>query len=406
MAERVIGAAGTSPVAVVCDDRDVAGWARSLGALVIWEPGRGLNGAVEDGVAHLAGLGVEHVTVAHADLPLATDLSWVSRFPGVTLVPDRRDDGTNVIGVPTAQRVRLLVRSRFLRPPCGRGPPAWATTADRPFDPAGVGRRSARRSRRGAPTGLTDQAHESPMEPSTNLPTPGAALAIGAHPDDVEFGCGATLAKWAAAGCRIHHLVCTDGSKGSWDPDEDTAQLVATRQEEQRAASRALGGDGAVTFLGWPDGELEAGLRQRWEVAYWIRAVKPDVVLGHDPWRRYRLHPDHRHAGFLATDGIVAARDPHFFPEQGAAPHRPQALLLWEADEADHVEDVDGFVEREGIGAARPSQPVPLDDAHRRPRWRRPTSNGSAARSRTRLAEHGRQANLAVGEAFKLMTNL
>lgn len=102
MAERVIGAAGTSPVAVVCDDRDVAGWARSLGALVIWEPGRGLNGAVEDGVAHLAGLGVQHVTVAHADLPLATDLSWVSRFPGVTLVPDRWDDGTNVIGVPTA----------------------------------------------------------------------------------------------------------------------------------------------------------------------------------------------------------------------------------------------------------------------------------------------------------------
>ncbi len=101
MAEQVIRAAGTSPVAVVCDDRSVAGWARALGALVIWEPGRGLNGAVEDGVAHLAGLGVEHVTVAHADLPLATDLSWVSRFPGVTLVPDRREDGTNVIGAPT-----------------------------------------------------------------------------------------------------------------------------------------------------------------------------------------------------------------------------------------------------------------------------------------------------------------
>jgi 2-phospho-L-lactate/phosphoenolpyruvate guanylyltransferase len=100
MAERVVAAAGPDPVAVVCDDRDVAAWARSLGALVIWEPGRGLNGAVDDGVRRLATLGVQHVTVAHADLPLATDLSWICRFSGVTLVPDRHEDGTNVIGVP------------------------------------------------------------------------------------------------------------------------------------------------------------------------------------------------------------------------------------------------------------------------------------------------------------------
>jgi LmbE family N-acetylglucosaminyl deacetylase len=99
------------------------------------------------------------------------------------------------------------------------------------------------------------------VEMSIDLPVPPAALAVGAHPDDVEFGCGATLAKWAAAGCRIHHLICTDGSKGSGDPDEDTARLVAIRQDEQRAASRALGGTGEVAFLGWPDGELDAGLR-------------------------------------------------------------------------------------------------------------------------------------------------
>ena len=172
-----------------------------------------------------------------------------------------------------------------------------------------------------------------------NLPTPARALAIAAHPDDVEFGCGGTLAKWSAAGCEIFHLICTDGSKGSWDPAEDVAQLVAMRQEEQRAAARVLGG-GEVVFLGWIDGELEAGLRQRWQVAYWIRRLRPDVVLGHDPWRRYRLHPDHRNAGLLATDGIVAARDPHFFPEQEIAPHRPTALLLWEADEIDHLEDI------------------------------------------------------------------
>jgi len=102
MAERVLDAAGSLPVAVVCDDPEVAAWARNLGAQVIWEPGQGLNRAVQEGVRHLAALGVRHVTVAHADLPLATDLSWVGRFGGVTLVPDRRNDGTNVIGLPAS----------------------------------------------------------------------------------------------------------------------------------------------------------------------------------------------------------------------------------------------------------------------------------------------------------------
>jgi len=180
---------------------------------------------------------------------------------------------------------------------------------------------------------------------TTDLPVPASALAIGAHPDDVEFGAGATLAKWAAAGCVVHHLICTDGSKGSWDPATDVAELVVTRQAEQRAAAKALGATGECAFLGWPDGELDSGLRQRWEVAYWIRRLQPTVVLGHDPWKRYRLHPDHRHAGLLAVEGVVAARDPHFFPEQALPHHRPDALLLFEADEPDHAESVDGFVE-------------------------------------------------------------
>ncbi|MGH9125199.1 MAG: 2-phospho-L-lactate guanylyltransferase [Acidimicrobiales bacterium] len=102
MATRVVQAAGHLPVAVVCDDTAVADWARELGALVVWAPERGLNHAVQDGVRRLAGLGVHHVTVAHADLPLADDLTWVGDWPGATLVPDRREDGTNVIAVPTA----------------------------------------------------------------------------------------------------------------------------------------------------------------------------------------------------------------------------------------------------------------------------------------------------------------
>lgn len=174
------------------------------------------------------------------------------------------------------------------------------------------------------------------------LPVPERALAVGAHPDDVEFGAGGTLAKWAAAGCEVHHLICTDGSKGTWDVSADLTELVTRRQEEQREAARRLAGEraGSVHFLGVTDGELEVGLGLRGEIARVIREVRPAVVLGHDPWRRYRLHPDHRAAGFLLLDAVVAARDPHFFPEHGLAAHRPEAVLLWEADVANHVEDV------------------------------------------------------------------
>lgn len=100
MATAVVRAARPLPVAVVCDDTEVAAWASALGARVVWAPGRGLDGAVSDGVRALAEDGAARVIVAHADLPLATDLDWVARFPGVTLVPDRRDDGTNVVCVP------------------------------------------------------------------------------------------------------------------------------------------------------------------------------------------------------------------------------------------------------------------------------------------------------------------
>lgn len=100
MATSVLVSAAPLPTAVVCDDADVAAWARDLGALVVWEPERGLNRAVEAGVARLGGAGARRVIVVHADLPLARDLGWVGRFAGVTLVPDRRGGGTNAICVP------------------------------------------------------------------------------------------------------------------------------------------------------------------------------------------------------------------------------------------------------------------------------------------------------------------
>jgi LmbE family N-acetylglucosaminyl deacetylase len=256
---------------------------------------------------------------------------------------------------------------------------------------------------------MTDPMARGPLAAAStvDLPVPSVALAIGAHPDDIEFGCGGTLAKWAAAGCRIHHVVCTDGSKGSWDPDQDPVALVAIRQDEQRQASRRLGGEGDVTFLGWPDGELDSGLRQRGQIAQCIRRVRPDVVLGHDPWKRYRLHPDHRHAGFLATDGIVAARDPHFYPELDEAPHRPRVLLLWEADEPDHVENIEGFEERklEALLAHRSQfrSTMHITDA---------TDLDAedllafTARLQTHHARAGVAAGLPVAEAFKALQHL
>jgi LmbE family N-acetylglucosaminyl deacetylase len=176
---------------------------------------------------------------------------------------------------------------------------------------------------------------------TVDLPVPGRALAVGAHPDDIEFGAGATLAKWAAAGCEVSFVICTDGSKGTWDAAADLEALVATRQVEARDAAKALGATGEVVFLGRVDGELTDDRPTRSELARWIRVLRPDVLLGHDPWKRYRLHPDHRAGGFLVTDALVAARDPHFFPEHGVAHHRPAALLLFEADEPDHAEQVD-----------------------------------------------------------------
>ena len=237
---------------------------------------------------------------------------------------------------------------------------------------------------------------------SCNVEVPQRALAIGAHPDDIDFGCGATLAKWAASGCEVHVVVCTDGSKGTWDQSTDTQQLITTRQTEQQQAAKILGATGEVGFLGWPDGELESTLVQRAQVAWWIRKLRPTVVLGHDPWKRYRLHPDHRHAGWLVTDGVVAARDPKFFTDQEYPHHRPDAILLWEADQPNHYEDVTGFEEiKYAALTAHKSQYVSTmhtgDGSN-------PTQFRSAVM--TKLRQAGDAAGVTYAEVFTLIDDL
>lgn len=237
-----------------------------------------------------------------------------------------------------------------------------------------------------------------------NVPTPASALAVGAHPDDVEFGSGGTLARWAAEGCVVHHLVLTDGSKGTWDLEADAATLVTRREEEQREAARRLGATGEVRFLGRVDGELEAGLTERGAVARAIRELRPAAVLGHDPWRRYRLHPDHRAAGFIVCDAVVMAREPHFHLD-GLAAWRPVLLMLWEAEEPDLLVDVSGHVDDKVAALlAHETQfesTMAIADAgvgDEVARFRR--------RVLDRLASWGRQAGVAHAEAFKLLDSL
>lgn len=254
---------------------------------------------------------------------------------------------------------------------------------------------------------------------SIDLPTPASALVVAAHPDDAEFQCGATLAKWAGDGCVVHHLVLTDGSKGTWDAGIDPAELIHRRAEEQRDAALALGATGEVVMLARSDGELLADTPTRAETAAVIRRLMPEVILGHDPWCRYRLHPDHAAAGRIVVDGIVAARDPFFHREQlaqGLEVHRPDALLLFEPDVANHYETVTERDIEAKLAAleAHESQletthfyrisqdESPADDEQAR----RLTQLGAfRRRERQRLTETGATGNTGAAEAFHLITD-
>ena len=166
--------------------------------------------------------------------------------------------------------------------------------------------------------------------PDTTFPVPKRAMAIFAHPDDVDFGCSGTIAAWTERGTHMTYCIITSGQKGTWDPKMKPDAMAKIREREQRAAGAAIGVKGFV-FLGKQDGELEVSMRLRGEVCRVIREHKPDLVFTTDPWGHYQFHPDHRAAGWSGLDGVIAARDHLFFPEQlkgKLKKHRVSRVLL------------------------------------------------------------------------------
>lgn len=176
-----------------------------------------------------------------------------------------------------------------------------------------------------------------PDSPPDSWEDPQKILVILAHPDDPEFFCGATLARWCKAGHTIHYCLLTCGDKGFADSEATSDQICAIRHAEQNAAASVLGVQ-AVRFLDLPDGYLLPTLELRREIVRIIRQEKPDILVTCDPTHlfsggRYLNHPDHRAAGQVVLDAVFpAAGNPHFFPElrkeEGLEPHTPREVWV------------------------------------------------------------------------------
>ena len=157
------------------------------------------------------------------------------------------------------------------------------------------------------------------------------AMVVIAHPDDAEWGCSGSVAKWCRLGWEVVYVLCTDGSKGTDDRDISSEQLVQIRETEQRQAGKALGLKDVV-FLGYPDGYLEPSLDVRRDISREIRRWKPDVLITTSPNRdlvgsNYIGHPDHFAAGEAALSAVFpSARDHLTFPEllheENLQPHK------------------------------------------------------------------------------------
>jgi LmbE family N-acetylglucosaminyl deacetylase len=194
----------------------------------------------------------------------------------------------------------------------------------------------------------------------TNFPPlkPKVVLGVAAHPDDLDFSASASMAKFAADGADVYYLILTDGSKGSEDKGLTSEELVKIRQEEQRAALLVIGGKG-ITFLNYPDGELEVGIELKRDIVRQIRSLKPDVVVTMDPTILYSVkrgfinHTDHRAAGQATIDAVYPlARDHLTFPElldEGLESHKVKTMLLTNFDHQNYWVDVSETLDKKWL---------------------------------------------------------
>jgi LmbE family N-acetylglucosaminyl deacetylase len=175
--------------------------------------------------------------------------------------------------------------------------------------------------------------------------SPKKVLVITPHPDDADFWCSGTIAKWLGNGATVRYVLCTDGGKGTTDPNISSADLSKLREQEQADAVEALGVQELV-LLHHPDGSLEDDDELRRELVRQIRQVQPDVVLCPEPYRKnLAWHRDHRIAGQVALDAVFpCARDHLHFVElwrdEGLEPHKTPTMLFWGTENADTTIDI------------------------------------------------------------------
>ncbi len=214
---------------------------------------------------------------------------------------------------------------------------------------------------------------------------------VFAHPDDAEFTCAGSLAKWIVEGDEVTYIACTSGDKGTHDREVNPAQLILTREAEQHAAAQELGVK-EVVFLRHKDGEVEPNMAMRAELASVLRQCKPDVVITHDPWLRYAIHPDHRAVGTVAMDAVVAARDHLYLQYQLLDGHldiqRAKEILLFSPDAPNFWVDINGTFDKK-MAALRchASQLVRAMDLEQR--------------MRQRAIDIGKPQGIEMAEAFR-----
>lgn len=195
--------------------------------------------------------------------------------------------------------------------------------------------------------GMKPQARPAMWAASQEAPPPiegpGRAMVIVAHPDDAEFMCGGTVAKWCAEGWDVFYLLVTGGDKGTHDESMHPEKLAAIREEEQRAACRRLGVKECI-LLGYPDGFTVDDHELRGQIVRLLRLYRPDVVITWDGFRRGFNHRDHRTVGIVTADAIYPLiRDRLFFPrdeEDGLPSHQVNEVLLAGTDDPDYEVDV------------------------------------------------------------------